>query len=76
MSAFQYRAVDNKGQAIKNRIDAATPDEALTKIRGLGYFPTHIKEISTRQKLMKYQTHPAKSAEKYPSLSVGLTRKI
>lgn len=50
MSVFQYNAVDNKGQSVKNRIEATTSDEAIAKIRGLGYFPINMKEINARQK--------------------------
>lgn len=50
MPVFQYNAVDNKGQSVKNRIEATTSDEAIAKIRGLGYFPISMKEINVRQK--------------------------
>lgn len=50
MAVFQYNAVDNRGQAVKDRIEASTSDEAIAKIRGLGYFPTSMKEVSVRQK--------------------------
>lgn len=50
MSVFQYNAVDNKGQSVKNRIEASTSDEAIAKIRGLGHFLTSMKEINVRKK--------------------------
>ncbi|MFO0795749.1 MAG: hypothetical protein U0586_16990 [Candidatus Brocadiaceae bacterium] len=50
MAVFQYNAVDNRGKAVKDRIEASTSDEAIVKIRGLGYFPTNIKEIRVHQK--------------------------
>ncbi|MCK6468054.1 MAG: type II secretion system F family protein [Candidatus Brocadia sinica] len=50
MAVFQYNAVDNRGQTVKNRIEASTSDEAIAKIRGLGYFPTSMKEVHVRQK--------------------------
>lgn len=50
MAVFQYNAVDNRGQAVKDRIEASTSDEAIAKIRGLGYFPTGVKEVHTRYK--------------------------
>ncbi|OHB73381.1 MAG: hypothetical protein A2W17_10965 [Planctomycetes bacterium RBG_16_41_13] len=50
MSIFQYYAVNSTGKHIKERIEAASSDEALSKIRGLGYFPTGIKELPVRGK--------------------------
>ncbi|MBI2469821.1 MAG: type II secretion system F family protein [Planctomycetes bacterium] len=50
MSVFQYNAVDNKGQAVKDSIEASSTDEAVTKIRALGRFPTNVKEIHIRRK--------------------------
>ncbi len=50
MSIFQYNAVDNKGQSVKNKIEASTSDEAIAKIRGLGHFLTSMKEIKVRKK--------------------------
>lgn len=70
MSVFQYSAVDNKGQAVKNRIDASTSDEAITKIRGLGYFPTNIKEITVRQRSGETLNTPRKKRGEI-SLSFG-----
>ncbi len=50
MPVFQYNAVDNRGQTVKDRIEASTSDEAIGKIRGLGYYPTVIKEVPIRGK--------------------------
>ncbi|GJQ22579.1 MAG: type II secretion system F family protein [Planctomycetia bacterium] len=66
MLVFQYNAVDNKGHAVKNRIDASTSDEAITKIRALGYFPTYIKEINIRQKSGEIPITPRKKRGEIP----------
>lgn len=50
MSTFQYNAVDKKGQTIKDRIEASSHEDAIAKVRSLGYFPTNIKEIRTSQR--------------------------
>ena len=60
MLVFQYSAVDGKGQTIKNKIDATTSDEAIAKIRRLGYFPTHVKESKVRQKSGEIPNTPRK----------------
>ncbi len=43
MPVFTYTAVDNKGQEVKSEIEAANADEAVSKIRGSGYFPTQVR---------------------------------
>ncbi|MFA5291466.1 MAG: type II secretion system F family protein [Phycisphaerae bacterium] len=40
MPVFQYEALDASGQEIKGQIEALSGDEALSKIRNMGYFPT------------------------------------
>lgn len=50
MPIFQYNAVNSKGQTLKDRIEASNFDDAIGKIRALGYFPTSVKEIHIRKK--------------------------
>jgi type IV pilus assembly protein PilC len=40
MPIFQYEALDSKGQEIKGQIEALSTEEALSKVRNMGYFPT------------------------------------
>jgi len=44
MPKFQYEAMNQSGQEIRDEIEAASTEEALSKIRGLGYFPTKIRQ--------------------------------
>ncbi len=44
MATFQYEAMNQAGQEVKDEVDAPSPEEALAKIRTLGYFPTRIRE--------------------------------
>ncbi len=72
MSVFQYNAVDNKGLAVMDRIEASTSDEAVTKIRGLGYFPTNIKEIIERKESDETSTiNAARKKRRDISFSIG-----
>ncbi len=50
MPIFQYSAVNAKGKSVKDKIEASTTDDAIAKIRGLGYFPSSVKEVAVRQK--------------------------
>ncbi len=40
MPIFQYEALDSNGAEVKGQIEALSSDEALSKIRNMGYFPT------------------------------------
>lgn len=72
MSIFQYSAVDNKGQTVKDRIEASSPDEAVVKIRSLGRFPTNIKEINLRQKGAGTPTETTSPAKKRKEISFSI----
>lgn len=40
MPVFQYEALDSSGQEVKGQIEALSGEEALSKIRNMGCFPT------------------------------------
>ena len=50
MPKFQYVAMDQSGQEVKDEIEAGSTEDALAKIRGMGYFPTKIKEKGAKKK--------------------------
>jgi len=49
MPTFTYEAMNSVGQPIKGEIEAATSEEAITKVRAKGEFPTKIKEKAARR---------------------------
>ncbi|MCD4832015.1 MAG: type II secretion system F family protein [Anaerohalosphaeraceae bacterium] len=40
MPVFQYEALDSNGQEVKGNVEALSGEEALSKIRNMGYYPT------------------------------------
>ncbi len=44
MAHFQYIALDSKGAQTTGSVEAASEAEAISKIRGLGYYPTQVVE--------------------------------
>ena len=44
MPTFQYDAMNAQGQEEKGEIEALSSEEAISKIRNLGFFPTKIRE--------------------------------
>jgi len=51
MPTYAFEAMNQSGQEVKDEIDALTTEEALTKIRGMGYFPTRIREKGAKGKV-------------------------
>ena len=49
MPVYQYEAMNAQGQEVKEEIDALSTEEAISKIRNLGYFPTKIREKGGRR---------------------------
>lgn len=71
MSIFQYNAVDKKGHAIKDKLEASSSDDAIAKIRALGYFPMNVKEISLRQKGKQISASSDTALEKHNKISIS-----
>ncbi len=44
MATFQYEAMNAAGQEVKDEVEANTSEDAITKIRNLGYFPTKVRQ--------------------------------
>lgn len=51
MPVFSYQALNSSGQEIKDEIEAPTKEEAVAKVRSLGYFPTKVVEKAGKKKL-------------------------
>jgi len=51
MPVFQYEALDSQGVAVKDEVEALSQQEAISKIRNMGYFPTKVREQSMAKKV-------------------------
>jgi len=49
MPTFTYEAMNSVGQPVKDQVEAATSEEAVAKVRAMGYFPTKIKEKAAKK---------------------------
>ena len=58
MPVFQYEALDSQGAEVKDKIEALSEKEAISKIRNMGYFPTKVRERGAPKKA------PARAAAK------------
>ncbi|MHC4842851.1 MAG: type II secretion system F family protein [Planctomycetota bacterium] len=50
MPMFKYEALDSQGVSVKDEIEALSQQEAISKIRNMGYFPTKVSAISIKKK--------------------------
>jgi len=58
MPLFQYEALDSQGVEVKDRIEALSQKEAISKIRNLGYFPTKVRERGAKKKAAAAAAQP------------------
>jgi type IV pilus assembly protein PilC len=73
MATFQYEAMNAAGQEVKAEIDAGSADEAITKIRSQGYFPTKVKEkAAKKQKAAAQATAAGAPAKKGGSFNISI----
>ena len=47
---FDYTAMDAKGKEIKEKIQASNQNEAIKRLREMGYFPTQVKELGDKKR--------------------------
>lgn len=64
MPTFMYEAMDNKGMEVKDTIEAATEQEAQSKIRERGFYVT---KISEKGRTKKKDASVAKDGKKNPT---------
>lgn len=65
MPKFQFEAMDNTGQEIKDVLDAATQDEAEATIRQMGYYVTKITPVKEKRQA------PDKTGKSGKTFSIG-----
>jgi type IV pilus assembly protein PilC len=49
MPTFTFEAMNTVGQTVKGEVVAANSEEAITKVRGMGNFPTQVKEKAVKK---------------------------
>lgn len=50
MPMYKYEALDSQGVSVKDEIEALSQQEAVSKIRNMGYFPTKVQIAGGRKK--------------------------
>ncbi len=72
MPLFAYEAMNSSGQEVKDEIEANSSEDAISKIRGKGYFPTKVREKAGKKNVKKKanEVGPITKKRKLP-LSIG-----
>src|SRR6058998_2372916 len=53
MATYAFEAMNSSGQEVKDEIEAGSSEEAISKIRGKGFFPTKVREKAAKKKVAK-----------------------
>ena len=77
MAIFQYNAIDNSGKMLSGTIDASGIQEAIGKLKSMGYFVTSVTPAkgTSATKAKETKTQPAKATSK-KSKSKGVSISI
>jgi len=62
MPTFMYEAMNQAGEAVKDEVEAASNEDALARIRAMGYFPTRIRQKGGKKKPQAGPTTKKKAA--------------
>jgi type IV pilus assembly protein PilC len=62
MALFKYEALDSQGSAVSDQIEALSQEEAISKIRNMGYFPTDVKSAGAKKKKKKKKAGGGRTA--------------
>ena len=49
MATFKYRAKEDTGNTVEGVIEALTSEEAIEKIRQIGYIPVRVEELLSKE---------------------------
>jgi len=71
MAMFQFEALNASGQEVKDEVEAPTKEEAVAKVRGLGYFPTKVAEKAGKKKVSRRDRGPGLAKRKAAGTGLG-----
>ena len=81
MPIFTYKAIDKFGKEIASEIEVVNYEEAIKKLRGLGYFPTKVtakkesRKVSSRAEISAFPARKGFQVEiRIPFLGIGTVK--
>jgi len=76
MGKFSYVALDSRGKETKGTLEVSNQNEAIGRLKEMGYFPTKVVEIKGKDKSEAKAKPGAKAPGKKGGLNVSLNIKI
>ena len=71
MPTYAFQAMNSSGQEVKDEIDADSSEDAISKIRGKGYFPTKVKEKAAKKRVAKKKADAGPVSTRKMPISIG-----
>jgi type IV pilus assembly protein PilC len=71
MPTYAFEAMNSSGQEVKEEVEAANSEEAISKIRGKGYFPTKVREKAAKKTAKKKSGETELVAKRKMPISIG-----
>lgn len=75
MPTYAVEAMNSSGQEVKEEIEAESSEEAISKIRSKGFFPTKVREKGAKKAGKKKEAAPTEKGRKMPISIGGVPRK-
>ena len=72
MPVFQYKATDNGGKAVNGTVEAAHQQDAIAKLKGMGYFVTNVAAAKSGWKAQAAQKAGGKAGKKKKAAGAGM----
>ncbi|KPJ62822.1 MAG: pilus assembly protein PilC [Planctomycetes bacterium DG_23] len=69
MPLFVFEGTDQQGQTVRDEVEAETTEEAVAKIRDMGYWPTNIREKARKRGV------PSRPGARKKSFAIGRVRR-
>jgi type IV pilus assembly protein PilC len=76
MPTFSYVAMDSRGKESKGTLDLPSQNEAIGRLKEMGYFPTKLFEIKSRKAQLSQRTGPLRSTIRIPGIGGGVKTKV
>jgi type IV pilus assembly protein PilC len=73
MPKFSYVAMDSRGKETKGSLDVASQNEAITRLKEMGYFPTKVVQVDAgKDKPAAKAKAPAKGGKKGVNINIKI----
>src|SRR2546428_5268169 len=76
MPKFNYVAMDSRGKETKGTLEVNTQNEAIGRLKEMGFFPTKVVEVDKSKDKSETKSKAAKAGGKKGGLNANISIKI